>query len=161
MSTRTQQGEVIATDMERAMDELLQLCRDCTDREWQTSTAEEGWPIGTVAHHVGVGGRYIIEMVRRVARGGAAGESMDGYHALNASHAEQAYGREETLAFLEQVRREAGLFIRSMTDQELGTVGWSVGRRVQRTAGEQAQNLSSHAQSHIESIRSTQALSKT
>ena len=161
MTTTAHQGEVIARDMERAMDELLKLCRECTAKEWQTSTEGEGWPIGTVAHHVGVGARHIVEMVRRMAGGGVAGESMDEYHALNASHAEKAYGRKETLVLLDQVRREVGLFLRSLTDRELDTVGWSVGRRVQRTAGEQAQILVSHVDSHIESIRSTRARSQT
>ncbi|HVD02490.1 MAG TPA: DinB family protein [Candidatus Dormibacteraeota bacterium] len=159
MTTRTDQGEVIARDMERAMDELVQLCRDCTEKEWQTSTQEEGWPIGTVAHHVGVGAGYIIEMVRRMATGGVAGESMDELHALNASHAEKAYDREDTAAFLDQIRRETGLFLRSMTDRDLETVGWSVGKRARRSAGEQAQILVSHVNSHLESIRSTRARS--
>lgn len=157
MTTTRNQGEVIAGDMERAMEELLQFCRDCTEKEWQTSTQEEGWPIGTVAHHVGVGAGYIIEMVRRMARGGVAGESMDEFHAINAGHAERAYDREDTVAFLEQVRRETGLFLRSMSDRDLETVGWSVGRRVQRSAGEQAQILVSHVNSHLESLRSTRA----
>ena len=157
MTTTRHQGEVIARDMERAMDELLQFCRDCTEKEWQTSTQEEGWPIGTVAHHVGVGAGYVIEMVRRMATGGVASESMDELHSINAVHAENAYDREDTVAFLEQVRRETGLFLRSITDRDLETVGWSVGRRVQRSAGEQAQILISHVNSHLESLRSTRA----
>jgi hypothetical protein len=104
---------------------VLDLCGRASNRGWQTTCAAEGWPVGTVIHHLAAGNQVICDWIRVLARGQDIATSGEEVDRMNAAHAtDYAYSdRLETMRLLE-AEREAGIrLLNSLTDAELAREG--------------------------------------
>src|SRR5262245_18012591 len=101
MSTRAQD---LASRFEQANHDLIATVEGLSDAQWRTKTADEGWTVGVVAHHVAGGHQGIAEMVRRIANSEPVVFDMEAIHKGNADHAVRFANatRAETLALLRQ-----------------------------------------------------------
>jgi hypothetical protein len=152
----SQTGQLIRIEYEAAIDDVLDLCGQVSEHDWQVPSTAEGWPIGTVIHHVAVGNQLICDWIRILARGediAISGEEVD---RMNAAHATDyaRCDRLETMRLVE-AEREAGVrLLTSLTDAELAREGLFRVPDQRRTAEQMARVLVSHVRSHLRNIQS-------
>ena len=100
-----------------------------TDEQWRLKTAEEGWTVGVVAHHLAV--TTGLDQITW----GLSGHSTPLFADMNAADAENARHardfvdctKEETLEVLKDVASRAEAVFSALTDEQLKTTGLAVG----------------------------------
>jgi len=148
--------QLIRIDYEAAIDDVLDLCGRASDRDWQTTCAAEGWPVGTVIHHVAAANQVICDWIRALAGGqdiatsGQEVDRMNAAHATNYAHCD----RLETMRLIE-AEREAGVrLLNSLTDAELAREGLFKVPDQRRTTEQMARAMVSHVRTHLRNIQS-------
>jgi uncharacterized damage-inducible protein DinB len=120
-----QRAAALADRFEGMNQQIIESVEKCSDAQWRTITAREGWSVGVVAHHVAAGHRAIAELIRLAATGqpepAMTLEMLD--HA-NAAHAGQHANctRAETLELLGRNGAAAAAIVRGLTDEELDRI---------------------------------------
>ena len=128
----TRAQELVAAFI-KANDALIKTVEAVTDEQWQLKTADEGWPVGVVAHHLAtVSG---VEPLERILAGDQTPfwADSDEVNALNAQHARDFADctKEETLDLLRGNSPRVEEVIGALTDEQLKVrcepqVGWPV-----------------------------------
>jgi len=122
MSSRT---EVLASNLEAGAEALAGFASSLTPTEWETHLLGDGRKVGVVVHHVASLYPLEIDLVRKLAAGGALTDlTWDAIHAMNAAHAREHDGvaSEETITLLRANAAAAANAIRTLTDSELDQV---------------------------------------
>lgn len=158
MSNRVEQ---IATQFEGLNDQVMATVMACTDEEWRRPTASEGWPIGVVAHHIGMVHGDFARILERLAAGETFSptSSMDAVHERNARHARDHadVGKPETLDRLHANGAVLAQLLRSFHDEDLDrTAGVFGGREL--SVGQVIELIViGHVREHLASIQGTLA----
>src|SRR5262249_14063619 len=112
-------AQALADEFERANRELTATIEQCTLVQWRTTTLDESWPVGVVAHHVAQSHEDILGFIRKRAIGQPLPSlTLDMIHQMNSEHAEQYAHctRTETLALLRRNAELAARFVRGLSD---------------------------------------------
>jgi len=148
--------QLIRIDYEAAIDDVLDFCGRASDRDWQTTCAAEGWPVGTVIHHVAAANQVICDWIRALAGGediatsGQEVDRMNAAHATNYAHCD----RLETMRLIE-AEREAGVrLLNSLTNADLAREGLFKVPDQRRTTEQMARAMVSHVRTHLRNIQS-------
>jgi uncharacterized damage-inducible protein DinB len=160
MSTTTQ-TEQLAIQFETLNGEVIELVQGCSDEQWRRTTIAEGWSVAVTAHHIAVVHAVFIRLVKRLARGEtfSPAASIDDVHQANAQHARAfaEVGKQETLEALRTNGNALGQQLRSLNDEQLGSVAGVFGGN-ELTVEQVVQNIViGHPQGHLASIRATLA----
>ena len=101
--------------------DFAELVRGLSDEQWQATTAEEGWSVGTVAHHVGASFESTFGLCGLMIADNVPSISLDDIHAGNAAHAEEhaSPDKAETLALIEQSTATVTDGLASLSDDDL------------------------------------------
>lgn len=144
--------QALATEFERANDELIAAVERLSDAQWRTICEGEGWSVAVTAHHVAVGHAAIAELLRLAARGEARRSSFEQLHERNARHAEEYadVGQAETIDLLRRNGAEAITVVRGFDDAELNRVPGENGRSPSELI---ERVLIGHLRGHLASIR--------
>lgn len=159
MSPRADQ---LVTEFTAVNDDLIASVSGCTDEQWQRQSAEEGWSVAAVAHHVAVSNGAISGMLSSQAAGNPdlPNISTADLHAGNAAHARDyaTVGKQETLDLL---RSNGDVVVQTLQsidddaffDQPAGVFGGN-----ELSVGQVAQFvLVGHTAGHTASIKQTLA----
>jgi uncharacterized damage-inducible protein DinB len=152
----SQTGQLIRTEYEAVIGDVLDLCGRVPERDWQATSGAEGWAVGTVIHHIAAGNQLICDWIRVLARGediAISGEEVDRINAVHATDYAQS-DRLETMRLL-AAEREAGVrLLISLTEGELEREGLFRVPDQRRTTEQMARVLVSHIRSHVRNIES-------
>jgi uncharacterized damage-inducible protein DinB len=148
----SERAQVLADQLEQANHELIHTVEQLSDAQWKATTADEGWRVGVVVHHVATGHGYLSGMVRKIADGDPVAVDRDAIHRANAEHAVQFADvtKASALALLRQNGAYAVAIVRGLEDSQLDRVGGSMGMT---TAQAIERVLVGHVQNHHASIR--------
>lgn len=113
------QAQGLADQFRQTIDAVIALVERCDDELWARPTAIEGWPVGTVAHHIAVATPHIMGWVRQAASGQPITDTEEIVLAANEVHATHAYTRESTLARLRRDGDAAYAEVAALTDEQL------------------------------------------
>jgi hypothetical protein len=141
--------------------EVVAAIDGCTDEEWRRTSVGEGWPIGTVAHHIAIVQGAFARIVVRLAAGETYSPQMS-WEEIDRGNAEHArdfatVGKPETLAPLEESRDAIGRMVRSLTAADLDRTAGRFGERELTVAQVLEWVVIAHAAEHMASIRATLA----
>jgi len=64
-----ERAEALAAKFEAANNDVIATVEAASDEHWAAVCAEEGWPVGVVAHHIGSGHTPITGLVQALAAG--------------------------------------------------------------------------------------------
>ncbi len=120
-----QRAAALADRFERMNRELEGVVEQCSDAQWRTITADEGWSIGVVAHHVAERHHTIVEMIRRAAMGQPEPAiTMEMLDQANAAHARRCASctKAETLELLSTNGAMAAATVRELSDDQLDRI---------------------------------------
>ncbi|HET8630214.1 MAG TPA: DinB family protein [Thermomicrobiales bacterium] len=155
---QTQVGR-LAAEFEAVNDALIATVERCTDEEWRRPSAEEGWPVGVVAHHIASVHHDFIGLVGALAAGKtrSPGSSMADVDESNARHARDfaAVGKAETLAALRENAAALARLLRGLTDEQLERTAGVFGGHDLSVAQVLEWIVIGHAREHLASIRAT------
>ena len=116
--TRTQK---LVTPFLKDFDEVIKTVEALTEEQWRLKTADEGWPVGVVAHHLVAGSG--IEQIEWVLSGHTTPfwADMSDLDAENAQHAGDFADctKEETLDLLRGVSSRIEEVLGELTDEQL------------------------------------------
>jgi hypothetical protein len=86
-------------------DSVIDALENCTEEQWQRTSAAENWTVAALAHHIASVNTGFAGMVERLAAGDTytPNTSMDEIHQENARHASQFADVEKTLV-LDELR---------------------------------------------------------
>jgi hypothetical protein len=147
--------EPLAREYDQLLKEVLTFCEGCSDAEWNVRTAEEGWPVGAVAHHMALGAQKLMLWTRLISAGEETGETAESIHAWNAlesaRHSERP--RSTTLALLRETAAEARGMLQDLNDGQLDRTAMYTILGERRTAERMAQSLVGHMRGHFEHMR--------
>jgi uncharacterized damage-inducible protein DinB len=148
----TERAQVLADQLAQSNRELIHTVERLSDAQWKATTAEEGWSVGVVVHHVATGHGYLSGLVRKMADGDPVAVDRDAMHRANAEHAVQFADvtRASALALLRQNGAAATATVRGLDDTQLDRVGGSMGMT---TAQVIERVLIGHVRNHHASIR--------
>jgi hypothetical protein len=151
------QGEQLAATYLQAVQRFIATVEGCTEAQWAALTADEGWTVAAVAHHIAANLLGTAGAVQLIVNG-VPMPSM-GFAEIDAANAREA----EEFAFcgkgevLDQARRDAPAvagILRGLSDEQYertGTVPALDDRSV--TAAEMAEMaVLGHVQDHLRSI---------
>lgn len=62
-------AQALAEQFKLLNDGMIAFSSNCSDADWAKTTAEEGWSVGAVLHHVAMGHYSVIGLIKRAARG--------------------------------------------------------------------------------------------
>ena len=152
MSTRAQ---ALATRFEQANADVIRAVEPLSDAQWGAKTAEEGWTVGVVAHHIAQSHQGVAGLAEIVASGKPVPSiTWDVIHQGNASHArDHAHcTKAETLALLRDNGAAAAKLVRGLSDQQLDRSASVIGNTM--SAGQVVEHiLIGHPQGHLASIK--------
>lgn len=77
-----------AEEMAAANDQLIEFVESCSDDDWATVCAGEGWPVGVVAYHAAKGHGVVAQWIDQLLAGGVA-MTADELNAMNATMARE------------------------------------------------------------------------
>jgi uncharacterized damage-inducible protein DinB len=161
MPTTITQAEHLVERFEAINAELIAAITGCTDEEWRRTSVGEGWPVGTVAHHIAVVQGAFAGIIARLAAGETYSPqiSWDEINRGNAQHARNFadVGKPETLAPLTESRDTIGRLLRQLSDAQLDRTAGQFGERELSVAGVVESVVIAHAAEHMASICATLA----
>ena len=152
-----EQAQVLANRFEEVNRELISAVERSTDEEWRSKCVGEGWSVGVVAHHVGMGHPRIAGLAKTVAAGQPLPPmTMEMIDQGNAQHAQEytRCTREETLDLLRKNGATAAATVRGLNDADLRRSGTLAGGRHMTVEQMIEGILIGHAKGHLASIRS-------
>jgi DinB superfamily len=82
-----ERADAFAVTFEQMTSEVLAVIEDCSDAQWRTPTAAEGWPVGVVAHHIASTLPYLTEWATAASEEHDLGVIPEQINAVNAQHA--------------------------------------------------------------------------
>jgi hypothetical protein len=144
-------GADIATRFEQANARAIEVVLGPAREHWETTTSEEGWPVGVTARHIALGHDLMASWAQALADGA---ERLDGFdiHAQNAAiAAEGVVASPDQVAELLQERGPAlAAALRGLTDDQLaGEIDFG-GRAMPRAM--LAEAAVRHVEGHLASI---------
>lgn len=156
MSSRVEQ---LAQQFESANTEVIDTVTACTDAQWKTLCAGEGWSVGVVALHIAGAERFHANMIGVRASGETLPPrtSMDEIHEGNAANARDNTDVTpvEVLDRLQRNGADAARQIRALRDDDLDRVA-GIFLKHEMTVADVVENMAiGHARRHLESIRQT------
>jgi hypothetical protein len=116
------QAEVLAAQLEAAIDEAAAAIEGCSDERWSALNAADGWSVGVTAHHIAgsVEGTYGLAQAIADSRPvpPITRELLD---AGNARHAREFAGctKAETVALLRGSSQDILAQLRALSDEQL------------------------------------------
>jgi len=115
----------LATKLEHANDELIELVDHLSDEQWRVSSTEEGWPVGAVVDHVADAFPSFARTVAGITGGGTFPVTWEMLAVANAKQvaAYEDGHKDETLAKLRRDSAELVRYIRGLTDAQLDAAG--------------------------------------
>lgn len=119
----SERAQTLANQFSAELDGLIALAEGCTADQWQTTTADEGWPVGVVAHHVAVSFPVVTKWMQKVATGRPVSLPRSAIDEANALHAKEApnYPQAETIALLRSNGAALIAAMLTLSDEELKT----------------------------------------
>ena len=105
---------------------LIAFVENCSDEDWGKVCPGEGWTVGVVARHIGVGHYNALDLAKMIVAGeklpDLTGEAID---QANAKHAQEYAGvtREEMLAALRENGSSVSSFLKELSDADLDRTG--------------------------------------
>lgn len=153
----TSQAQSLAEQFRQILNAVIALVERCDDEQWARLTAVEGWPVGTVAHHIALGIPHIMGWVRQAAAGEPISDTEEMVLQANDVHATRTYSRERTLTRLRRDGDAAYAEVAALTDEQLAR---KVPLGLRGNAPVSAKNLIvhillHHPQEHLASIQAT------
>lgn len=124
----TERGERLAREILGRLEDLEATLAPLSDEDWRRACAAEGWPVGFVAYHIGLGlARQTGWIDTRLAGGPAHAFSWDETHALNAMYRSRhpSPARDDTLRFVRERGERLATLARDLTDEQLDEVAFS------------------------------------
>lgn len=160
----SERAERLATDLERANDEVIAFAEICPEAVWTVPCVDDGRTVAAVVRHVG--GAYIAHL--RLVQAAAAGEPIPAMfgdwatiHQGNAISAEKyAHAdRGETLASLQRNGTNLASAIRDLSDEQLDrtAVVPIFGNEARTTAEIIEMPVIAHPHGHLVGLRATVA----
>ncbi len=149
-------ARTLADRFEQANRDMVATVERCTDAEWRTKTAGEGWSVGVVAHHVAGSHAALAGLVERVATGQPLpGVTWEQINQGNAAHAKEHANctKAETLALLRQNAGTAAATVRGLNDAQLDRAAPLMGGPPMSAQQVIERILIGHVQDHLGSIR--------
>ena len=129
----TTRAEELAAQFEAVNDEVVATITGCTDAQWRQPSADDGRPVGVVAHHIAVVQGAFVGMVETLAAGNTFSprSSMDEVHESNAQHARDhaAVAKPETFDVLRTSASAMLQRLRSLGDEQLDPAAGVFGGR--------------------------------
>ncbi len=154
-------SERFADQFKAVNDELIALVEGCTPDEWRRTSAEEGWYVGVVAHHIASSSPAFRKLVEEVAANVSLMPrvTMEIVNAGNARHAEEfaAVSQDEVLDLLRVHGPEVEAVLRDLTEEQLAhTTSVFMGNEYS-LAEIVEMVVIGHARMHLASLRATLA----
>ncbi len=117
-----ERAEALAAKFEAANNDLIATVEAASDEQWKTNCADEGWSVGTIAHHAGGGYPLIAGLVGALASGAdIPALTMDQIDQSNKEHAVEfaSVNKDETLEMLRTGGAAAAVAVRDLSDEQL------------------------------------------
>lgn len=156
----TERGERLATDLLARLADLDATLAPLGDEEWRRVCAAEGWPLGFVAYHIGLGLARQAGWIEARGAGAAPHDfNWDETHELNAMYFARhgSASREETRRFLRHEGQRVVSLARSLSEDALDASAFSYEGR-ERSAEWVLRSVSlRHIDGHHRSIKATLA----
>jgi len=112
----------LAERIDAFRDKLLAFVEHCSDENWTKTLAEEEWPVGVTARHLGAGHLAISDLVRMIVDGKKLPEfTPEQLREMGNQHARKHAGctREEVASIVRKKGRELAETVSGLTDEEL------------------------------------------
>jgi hypothetical protein len=65
----SQRARELAEKLEVFCSDVATFVENCSDEDWGKTCSGEGWPVGVVARHLGVGHFGILDLAKRIVGG--------------------------------------------------------------------------------------------
>ena len=108
-----------ATTFDRHSNELIALAAGLTAEQWDSICPEEGWPVGTVVHHVAMSFPTLSRWIQKISAGQQVSLPKSAIDEYNAEHAHQTYEQAATIDLLRANSAPLHELIASLTDEQL------------------------------------------
>jgi hypothetical protein len=146
----------MAGELDAANAEAIAFVESCTDGQWTTMVAGEGWPVGVVVHHIATGHRQMVDWLGLARRGEDITKTATEIDDDNALHARDFAGvtRADTVDDLRRLGAALVQCIASLSDDELSTsVAFGPGAGMAVTAEQLAPVAVRHCREHLADAR--------
>ncbi len=117
-----ERAEALASKFEASNNDLIATVAAASDEQWAAVASDEGWSVGTIAHHVGGGYPLIAGLVGALASGAdIPALTMDQIDQSNKEHAVQfaSVNKDETLEMLRTGGAAAAVAAGDLSDEQL------------------------------------------
>lgn len=152
----SQRAASLADRFERANAAVIAAVESCSDADWKSVCAGEGWPVGVTAHHIALSYPPFQGFIQGIASGAdlppTTREMLD---AGNAQHAQEHVDctRDETLELLRRDGQAVAAAMRGLSDEQLdrsAPVALAGGATI--SAQQMAEFLIGHPTEHLASM---------
>ena len=122
-----QRASELAEKLEAFSVDIAEFVENCSDEDWGKTCSGEGWSVGVVARHLGVGHFGILDLAKMMVGGEPlpelTGEMID---QMNVQHAEEHAGctKDEVLGFLRANGPEIAGYVAGLSDEDLDRTGY-------------------------------------
>jgi len=154
----SERGERLAAGLLSRVDEVQTTIEPLDDATWARICVAEGWPIGMVAYHLGLGFRRQGGWLAQHAKGGRPHDfSWDETHALNAAFAARSGlpTKDQTRRFLDKTSRHFASIVRALSDEQLDATAYVYKEKPRSADWVVAVLAYVHIDGHLASIRAT------
>jgi hypothetical protein len=158
----SERGERCAEAILTRIAELERTLAPVDIERWQRPCGSEGWPLGLVASHVGLGLDRQAGWIEEHARSGEPFEfSWGETHLLNAENARRRglLSKMSALRFIRDRAERIASLARSLTDEQLDAIVWSHEGKARSAEWVVKVLAARHIDEHHRSIRDTLAAS--
>lgn len=120
-----------SADFTAVNDEMIKLVAGCTDKEWRTTCADEGWSVAVLAHHVASTLPAFSRLIEQIASDASVAPDItrDQINQTNAQHAQdyQDVGKAEVLNLLRTRGADMTRVLSSLNDEQLAHTSTAFG----------------------------------
>ncbi len=123
----SQRARELAEKLEGFCSDVAAFVENCSDEDWQKTCSGEGWPVGVVARHLGVGHFGILDLAKSIVGGEPLPELTGAIiDQMNVQHAEEHAGctKHEVLGFLRANGPEVAGYVAGLSDEDLDRAGY-------------------------------------
>ncbi len=123
----SQRARELAEKLEGFCSDVAAFVENCSDEDWGKTCSGEGWAVGVVARHLGVGHFGILDLAKSIVAGEPlpelTGEMID---QMNVQHAEEHAGctKDEVLGFLRANGPEVAGYVAGLSNEDLDRAGY-------------------------------------
>lgn len=156
MSPVTSRSSQLRQLLDERFAELMETLEPLTATQWSTMCADEGWPVGYVAHHVAQGIIRPQGWIMQALAGDDPFEfDWDVTHELNARRSSRLGlpPKDETLRFLRMTESHFGELLGSLSDAQLDLIAFAQGPSVSRSIEWVGKLVARHVDEHVRGIR--------